>query len=221
MAYFIVQRVGSLALLYGRVTPAAISLCVWVGTLIKLGIAPLHFWVPPSASQLSDAGLCTFLTWQKVAPLSLLVHVSVGHHLITFINLCTGALIILMVSSLAHILVFSGLVQLAWVLTLQGGAGMWHYLGLYFLSLVAIITYIPHRSLAGAIALFNGAGLPPMTGFMIKVKALARIPAGTGAVLVAGRGVALVSYCRLALSSRPSCNGLPLPLVAIAIAGAV
>jgi len=60
--YFVVQRVGSLLILYGglRVGVAA-ALCAG-GAVLKLGLAPVHFWVPPVAGKLSKQGFTLLLT---------------------------------------------------------------------------------------------------------------------------------------------------------------
>jgi len=43
MTYFVVQRVGSLLLLFGGITAAALVLVSAGGVLLKMGLAPLHY----------------------------------------------------------------------------------------------------------------------------------------------------------------------------------
>nr|QIZ12552.1 NADH dehydrogenase subunit 2 [Nuttallochiton mirandus] len=84
--YFLIQAVGSVMFLLG------IFLLGWVNTgwnlnsngsylmmglfffglLIKLGVAPFHFWVPSVVSGVSWGCNLLLLTWQKVAPLLVL-----------------------------------------------------------------------------------------------------------------------------------------------------
>ena len=60
--YFVVQSVGSLLLLFGGISVTiVISLCMF-GLLLKMGLAPLHFWVPPVAGRLSRARFGLLLT---------------------------------------------------------------------------------------------------------------------------------------------------------------
>ena len=61
------------------------------------------------------------------------------------------------------------------MLSLGGGSTAWHYVTLYFVALVAVIVYVPTGTTNGSLALLNAGGLPPMTGFMIKLRALARL----------------------------------------------
>ena len=51
-------------------------------------------------------------------------------------------------------------------------------------------------------ALLNAGGLPPLTGFVIKLKGLLRLPARLGGCLLAARGVALCSYSRFLVNGR-------------------
>merc|ERR1719309_1372389 len=138
---FVVQSIGSLLLLYGGINIAAAIVTCFLGVLLKIGLTPLHFWVPPVASKLSPMGLGTLLSWQKLAPLSLLLFISLDFRATTFINLTLGAVMILSAACLSTLLIFRGLVQMAWVISLGGGSPIWHYLFLYYLSLWAVIWY--------------------------------------------------------------------------------
>ena len=62
ITYFVVQSIGSLLLLYGGITTAAALLASFLGVLLKMGLTPLHFWVPPVARKLSPMGLGTLLS---------------------------------------------------------------------------------------------------------------------------------------------------------------
>jgi len=50
-------------------------------------------------------------------------------------------------------------------------------------------------------SLINAGGLPPFTGFMMKLKALRDLTAKMSVTLITGRGVALSSYTRMLLNS--------------------
>jgi len=62
ITYFVVQSIGSLLLLYGGVTATAAGLTCVLGVLLKIGLTPLHFWVPHVARKLSPIGLGTLLS---------------------------------------------------------------------------------------------------------------------------------------------------------------
>ena len=122
MTYFVVQSIGSLLLLFGGVTVTAAVLTCFMGVLLKIGLTPLHFWVPPVARKISPIRLGTLLSLQKLAPLSLLLFISLDFRTTSLMNLTVGAVIILSASRLTSLLIFSGLVQMAWVISLGGGA---------------------------------------------------------------------------------------------------
>ena len=122
--YFIVQSVGSLLLLFGGMSVGVALGLGLFGLLLKMGLAPMHFWVPPVAGRLSRTSFGLLLTWQKVAPLSLLVFITLYLYPLIVINVMTGSLMILASSALQPLLVFRGLVQLGWVLALGGSASI-------------------------------------------------------------------------------------------------
>jgi len=72
---------------------------------------------------------------------------------------------------------------------------------MYFLILIPVIKYIQVNSREFLMSLINAGGLPPFTGFMIKLKALKNLGTKMAVALVAGRGVALSSYARILLNS--------------------
>ena len=74
IGYFIAQSLGSLMLLLGGMVIgyfAVGGLLVGGGLIIKMGLTPLHYWVPAVVALLPPRGLFVLLRWQKVAPLSL------------------------------------------------------------------------------------------------------------------------------------------------------
>lgn len=161
------------------------------------------------------------LTWQKIAPLSLLIFITFDKRLVVVINLAIGALIMLSAACLPALLIFRGLIQIAWVISLGGAIQIWHYLSLYYLSLIAVIAYQRSGTSAMAIALINAGGLPPITGFIIKVRAIISIRVISSIILLAGRGAALVSYVRFILRSKLRWENPPIPLLITITAGSV
>ena len=74
IGYFIAQSVGSLILLLGGIIMGYLAvggILVGAGLMIKMGLLPLHYWVPAVVDNLPPVGLYCLLSWQKVAPLSL------------------------------------------------------------------------------------------------------------------------------------------------------
>jgi len=139
MSYFIAQSIGSLLLLYGGLTSGVVAFACVVGAVLKLGIAPLHFWVPPVVRRLPRAAAGALMSWQKVAPLFLLLASGTSAPLLSVANVVVGAGLALVSASLLPLIVFSGLTQMAWVLALGPGGCMIHYLALYYISLAAVL----------------------------------------------------------------------------------
>merc|ERR1711989_142858 len=76
LVYFIVQRVGSLRIIRGGVVSEKTGIrskCVVLGLVLKMGLAPLHNWAPALVIKMSEGLRYIFLTWQKVAPLFLIL----------------------------------------------------------------------------------------------------------------------------------------------------
>jgi hypothetical protein len=136
-------------------------------------------------------------------------------------NLTLGAVMILSAACLSTLLIFRGLVQMAWVISLGGASLAWQYLLMYYLSLWAVIWYHQRRTTPFGLALLNAGGLPPLTGFMIKLRALGSLTAPTGGLLLAGSGAALVSYVRVLLGSRLRWEKPPVPLLLAITLGSV
>merc|ERR1712189_137000 len=85
------------------------------------------------------------------------------------------------------VVIFSGMVQIGWIFRLTGRLLVWFIL-MYFLILMPVIKYIQVNSREFLMSLINAGGLPPFTGFMIKLKALKNLGTKMAVALVAGGG---------------------------------
>jgi len=74
--------------------------------------------------------------------------------------------------------------------------------GIYFLVLAPVVAYIFSNSRNFGLALINAGGLPPFTGFMIKLRVVKCVASKIGVAIIIGRGVALASYTRLLINIR-------------------
>nr|AAG34980.1 NADH dehydrogenase subunit 2 [Anolis grahami] len=160
---------------------------------MKLGLAPMHFWLPEvlQGSTLTTALIIT--TWQKLAPMSLIY--------ITLNNLSTTTLILLgLLSSIIggwgglnqtqarKIMAFSSIAHLGWMITISSIMPNIMILNLmiylimttalfYFTNLsksktiqdtTATWALSPTLTAMMMILLLSLGGLPPLTGFMPK-----------------------------------------------------
>lgn len=204
--YFLVQATAAASLLFASTSAAWLSghwdlnlishpfpssLAI-LALSIKLGLAPLHSWLPQVLQGL-DLTTCLILsTWQKLAPLALLTQLSTApQFLLTFLGLSStlvGGLGGLNQTQLRKILAFSSIAQLGWIILILHLAPKLTLLALatyiiltssIFLSLksvqgLSILTLGTSWASAPLIAtclppiLFSLGGLPPFVGFIPK-----------------------------------------------------
>jgi len=141
MGYFIAQRVGSLILLLGGIFLGSLTvggLLVGAGLIIKIGLLPLHYWVPAVVAHLPGRGLYLLLRWQKLAPLTLIWYTSVPQLPWAVANAVGGGMLIIGASCVPLLLVFRGMVQMGWLLSFQAGFAH-YYLALYFIILALTV----------------------------------------------------------------------------------
>ena len=99
MGYFIAQSIGSLRLLLGGLALGSLSVgavLLGAGLIIKIGLLPLHYWVPALVDGLASRGLYVLLSWQKIAPLSLVWFTAVRQLPWALGNAVGGGLLILL-----------------------------------------------------------------------------------------------------------------------------
>nr|YP_004927522.1 NADH dehydrogenase subunit 2 [Nanorana pleskei]ADO60385.1 NADH dehydrogenase subunit 2 [Nanorana pleskei] len=162
--------------------------------MMKLGVAPLHFWLPEVIQGIPLATGLILSTWQKIAPMTLLIQIS---HLLNLNLLVTMGLISILIggwgginqTQLRKIMAFSSIGHLGWmilILKFNPQLTLFNFI-LYimmtaamFLSLMSISsTKILHVSSSWPkspvlvttmmLVLLSLAGLPPLTGFSPKL----------------------------------------------------
>lgn len=104
-------------------------------------------------------------------------------------------------TGLSIVIVFSGILQIAWVI-MTSGQFSFYYLSVYFVILGAVIYFSAYRTSLFGWSLLNAGGLPPLSGFIIKYKAILNIKSAISFCLVGFSGLALVSYVRLLVNAR-------------------
>jgi len=196
--YFIVQSLGSLLILRGGLLTEVSDIlvkCVALGILLKMRSAPFHFWGGQLVTKLPPLTTCIFLTWQKIAPLLLLI-LTTPKFLINFIIIINA-----LVSSSHSIgrknvyllIFFSGLLHICWLLSAPSVLACVYFL-LYLLSSVPI--FFVGINLNLTILLLSLAGLPPITGFCIKLIVLPFLRLGFCCYLLGLSAVILYAYLR-------------------------
>ena len=198
--YFIAQAIGSSVLLittmvifypsYGSifklVTPTLI-----IAIIIKLGIPPLHYWLPHVISALPWFRTLILATWQKIAPLIILIALAQARAWTYFFLLIpiiafTGSLGGLNQRQVRPLIAFSSISHISWILItffVSFSAGI-VYLASYMLisscllisagysSNVSKLSLTPFGAPAEIITFFlillSLGGLPPLFGFFPK-----------------------------------------------------
>lgn len=114
---------------------------------------------------LDRTGIFLMQTWQKVAPVTLLTYCLAQTAAVSVLNVLSGAVIIIRITTPILVILFSGIMNLGWIFQL-GSRLLWGFLLIYFLIMIPIVKYIDSRTSDFALRLLNVGGLPPFTGFV-------------------------------------------------------
>uniref|UniRef100_C7SS73 NADH-ubiquinone oxidoreductase chain 2 n=3 Tax=Dissostichus eleginoides TaxID=100907 RepID=C7SS73_DISEL len=237
--YFLIQAAAAAVLLFAATTnawltgqwdiqQAAHPLPVAIVTLalaLKLGLAPLHSWMPEVFQGLDLTTGLILATWQKLAPLALLLQIQPANSpLLISIGLAStliGGWGGLNQTQLRKILAYSSTAQLGWMILVLQFAPSLATLNILVYITAAAATFLtlklakatsvntlaitwtkaPALVALAPLVLLSLAGLPPMTGFMPKWLILQELskqglaPAATLAALTAL--LSLYYYLRL------------------------
>nr|ABP52325.1 NADH dehydrogenase subunit 2 [Anolis chlorocyanus]ABP52365.1 NADH dehydrogenase subunit 2 [Anolis chlorocyanus] len=172
-------------------TPSHIFLTIALA--MKLGLAPMHFWLPEVIQGSTMLTALIIMTWQKLAPMSLIY--------LTINNLSPTILLLLgMISSMLggwsglnqtqtrKIMAFSSIAHLGWMATISSIMtniliiNLLLYLIMTTTSFFTLIlsksktvqdttatwTFSPTLTIIMMLSLLSLGGLPPLTGFMPK-----------------------------------------------------
>nr|AAT09489.1 NADH dehydrogenase subunit 2 [Scincus scincus] len=238
--YFLTQAAASAMLLFSATTNAwttgswdiphlmnqPASIMLTMALAMKLGLAPLHFWLPEvlQASPLKTALIIT--TWQKLAPLALLylVQNSLNTTILLTMGLTstlTGGWGGLNQTQTRKIMAFSSIAHLGWMTAVISLAPniMLLNLGIYLLMTISTFMMLIHFSSKTIqdltttstvtptmialmlVLLMSLGGLPPLTGFMPKWLILQELTthglSTTATILALSALLSLFFYLRL------------------------
>uniref|UniRef100_UPI003D520D40 NADH dehydrogenase subunit 2 n=1 Tax=Pristobrycon striolatus TaxID=42536 RepID=UPI003D520D40 len=205
--YFLTQATAAATILFASTTnawmtgewgithlshPLATTMAM-TGLALKVGLAPLHFWLPEVLQGLDLTTGLILSTWQKLAPFALLIQMAPATNptLLTTLGI-TSTLIGgwggLNQTQLRKILAYSSIAHLGWMIIILQFAPQLTLLALgtyiimtsaTFLTFKAMMTTkintlalawtkAPILTTAAALTLLSLGGLPPLTGFMPK-----------------------------------------------------
>nr|YP_009348996.1 NADH dehydrogenase subunit 2 [Sinibotia pulchra]BAW88614.1 NADH dehydrogenase subunit 2 [Sinibotia pulchra] len=205
--YFLTQATAAATILFASTTNAWVmgewdinnlahplaSTMIIIALALKIGLAPMHFWMPEVLQGLDLLTGLILSTWQKLAPFALIIQVAptIDPLLLTSLGLLStlvGGWGGLNQTQLRKILAYSSIAHMGWmIIILQYTPHLTLIaLGVYifmtsamFLTLkMASATKIntltmtwsksPILATTAALALLSLGGLPPLTGFMPK-----------------------------------------------------
>nr|UDN39062.1 NADH dehydrogenase subunit 2 [Hyphessobrycon elachys] len=238
--YFLTQAYASAILLFATVLnwssmeqwdimhmtdPLSVTL-VTVALAMKLGLVPLHFWLPEVMQGIDLTTGLILATWQKLAPFALLLQIN--HNIPPFTLILLG-LISAWVASWAgldqtqmrKILAYSSISHLGWMVVIMQFAPAMALFSLMIYILMTTAAFLTLKEASStkisilsiswsknsfmvamlAMVLLSSAGLPPFTGFAPKIYMLEELTkqgmSVPATLLAASTLISLYYYLRL------------------------
>uniref|UniRef100_UPI0030E1A6A2 NADH dehydrogenase subunit 2 n=1 Tax=Synelmis amoureuxi TaxID=3053537 RepID=UPI0030E1A6A2 len=205
--YFLAQAMGSGLLLLGGISlmyhpmmilsPSISSLLILFSLLLKLGMAPLHFWFPPVMASLSWPMCLLISTWQKVAPMLLILYLTNTlwtqyTPIIASLGAIVGGIGGINQTQLRPLLAYSSIGHMAWILAISPSSSSLSitYFLIYLIIILSIMLPLTYLSISSSnqtstlshqpkwfqilllMSLLSLGGLPPLTGFIPKLFAI-------------------------------------------------
>nr|YP_009312257.1 NADH dehydrogenase subunit 2 [Henicorhynchus siamensis]BAU46197.1 NADH dehydrogenase subunit 2 [Henicorhynchus siamensis]BAV71654.1 NADH dehydrogenase subunit 2 [Henicorhynchus siamensis] len=207
MKYFLIQATAAAMILFAGTTNAWLtgmwdinnmsnpfaSTVLIIALALKIGLAPMHFWLPEVLQGLDLTTGLILSTWQKLAPFALMIQSA--HAVNPYILIALGVTSTLVggwgglnQTQLRKILAYSSIAHMGWMITIIQFESR--------LTLIALGTYIimtsaafltlktldttnigtlasawskcPPLTATAALVLLSLGGLPPLTGFIPK-----------------------------------------------------
>nr|AGN71525.1 NADH dehydrogenase subunit 2 [Scaphiophryne madagascariensis] len=205
--YFLTQAAASALILFSSLIntwafgewnisslSSSLSIPLSIAICMKLGLAPLHFWMPEVLQGIPLMTGLILSTWQKIAPMALLIQISHAASLPLMITLGLTSIIVggwggINQTQLRKIMAFSSIGHLGWmviILKFNPQLTLFNFI-LYiamtsalFLTLIAMSTTkmsqlstswpkTPALTTISMLTLLSLGGLPPLTGFAPKL----------------------------------------------------
>nr|UGV21532.1 NADH dehydrogenase subunit 2 [Microhyla achatina] len=205
--YFLTQAAASALILFSTMinswtfgewdimlTSPTMTIPISIALLMKLGLAPMHFWMPEVLQGIPLHTGLILSTWQKIAPMVLLLQISKTCNLDLMIIMGSISIIIggwggINQTQLRKIMAFSSIGHLGWmmvILKFNPDLTLFNFilyiimtsamfLTLIFLNLTKMSqlssswTKTPTLTSSSMLILLSLGGLPPLTGFAPKL----------------------------------------------------
>lgn len=208
LIYFLTQAIASSILLYAIIFYIInfninffifnnLNNLIIIALIIKIGAAPTHFWIPLVIEGLSWINNYLLITWQKIAPIILLIYCANKDLFIIFILISTiiGSIIGFNQTSIKKVIAYSSINYNSWILaSIQISTVLWKlFIRFYFylsgclilifnLINLLIINQIFSINIKNykinlfiIINILSIGGLPPILGFFPKILVIINI----------------------------------------------
>nr|YP_003662.1 NADH dehydrogenase subunit 2 [Thylamys elegans]CAD48240.1 NADH dehydrogenase subunit 2 [Thylamys elegans] len=205
--YFMTQATASMIIMFSIIFNASMinqwnitqicnqwaSLLMTIALAMKLGLAPFHFWVPEVIQGITLLSGMMLLTWQKIAPVSILYQISPSLNMpllmtLSIMSTALGGWGGLNQTHLRKILAYSSIAHMGWMaiiilimpsltllnLLIYFAATITLFMLLNFMNVTKINSLSnlwnksPTLVIIMTMTLLSLGGLPPLTGFMPK-----------------------------------------------------
>nr|YP_087180.1 NADH dehydrogenase subunit 2 [Monodelphis domestica]CAD48201.1 NADH dehydrogenase subunit 2 [Monodelphis domestica] len=205
--YFMTQATASMLLMFSIIYNASFtnqwtinhspnqwaSLLMTLALAMKLGLAPFHFWVPEVTQGIPLLSGMMLLTWQKIAPISIMYQISPSLNMQVLMTLSILSTLLggwggLNQTHLRKMLAYSSIAHMGWmtiIIIIYPTLTMLNLL-IYFTTTITMFLMFNHSSMTKInslstlwnkstpitiiimLTLLSLGGLPPLTGFMPK-----------------------------------------------------
>nr|ABL11180.1 NADH dehydrogenase subunit 2 [Heterodon simus] len=205
--YYLIQTTASTSLLFaatmnaldtsnweiGPMMDPTATTIITLALMMKMGAAPLHFWLPEVSQGSTTLTALTILTWQKIAPLTILLttHNSMNTSLLllsAILSVFLGGLGGLNQTQLRKLMAFSSIAHTGWILATLKMAPNISTLTFMIYTMATMPVFLsmnltmsstikdmgtmwtssPYLMTAMSTTILSLGGLPPLTGFMPK-----------------------------------------------------
>lgn len=201
--YFLIQSFSSIIFFTG-VLFTEIEAVFWLGMSLKLGISPIHWWVPLIYQEISWSSIFILAVVLKIIPLIILDIGARSESIIFLIiisRLVVGAVGGLRQTSIKKLLAYSSISHIGWLIrTLFVSTSISIiYLRIYALTILFLVVN-PPSGIRAYIILLSLGGLPPLLGFfpkLIVLNAIWVVSVSLTVILVITTLISLVYYISL------------------------
>nr|YP_003204939.1 NADH dehydrogenase subunit 2 [Ditaxis biseriata]ACO92603.1 NADH dehydrogenase subunit 2 [Ditaxis biseriata] len=184
LKYFLVQALASSILLFIIIIMSLLDsslfffnmkmylyLILNMSLLMKMGAAPFHFWFPEMMEGLSWLMSLMLMTWQKIAPMILIMYCMINNFMmiIIILSIFFGSIGGLNQTSLRKLMAYSSINHVGWMIASSMISQMYWliYFSLYSFMTTSIILFFHKMNVFYINQVFNMLNAYPIMKFML------------------------------------------------------